>query len=346
MSLIDKLTSLFASGFAIIEAVGDATCEELKNAHIPPHLANQLVAARRMLFGATTHSRYQKRVRKVAVDKQLDVLLIIAQTTARVKHETTRWRLREELLASTLAAEPLRKYANKRIKDLQPPAPPEPGITYTRHRGDAASVKITTDSATIADLKANLKDLNDLTALFDGTLAKQPIATTVTITLDELTDVIRGDDSVEIIATNGARYTGEEFVNRMVADYGYAVLFHPLIGPIDAFRTARTANYKQALMARAETNTCVWPDCRRPADETQIHHLKAWKNGGNTNQENLCCLCAFHNAVNDDERLHGKFGYMTRIDGKLQWVPPTTGHVDANAEARLAQDRLTEVSAK
>lgn len=69
------------------------------------------------------------------------------------------------------------------------------------------------------------------------------------------------------------------------------------------------------------------------------------ENGGNTNQENLCCLCAFHNAVNDDERLHGKFGYMTRIDGKLQWVPPTTGHVDANAEARLAQDRLTEVPA-
>ena len=112
------------------------------------------------------------------------------------------------------------------------------------------------------------------------------------ITLDQLTDILNDDgDDVLLKMTNGATITGAELVTRMLADIGLVTLVHPVEGPINLYRLSRFANYKQRLMAMAENPTCPWDGCHHPADTAQIHHLKAWTHGGNTNPKNLTVAC-------------------------------------------------------
>lgn len=149
------------------------------------------------------------------------------------------------------------------------------------------------------------------------------LRTNVIITLDELTTVLRDDgDDIILKMTNGATMTGRDFVTRILADAGLVTLVHPYHGPANLYRLSRVANDKQRLMAMAESPTCAWPGCHHPADKAQVHHLKAWKFGGNTNPENLTMACPYHNGVNDDDPSKPRRGRLERVNGKVRRSPP------------------------
>lgn len=100
---------------------------------------------------------------------------------------------------------------------------------------------------------------------------------------------------------------------------------HPEEGPVNLYRTARVANDKQRIMAAAENPRCAWPGCNQPADLSQVHHLKAWSNGGETNMKNLVMCCAYHNGVNDDDpNAPPRRGRLERVGGRIVWRPPFT----------------------
>ena len=75
-------------------------------------------------------------------------------------------------------------------------------------------------------------------------------------------------------------------------------------------------------MARATQPICTSPDCRRGADQCEIHHIQAWKNGGETNVNNLAPLCRYHNRVNDDDAHLARRGHVEMRGGAPVWVSP------------------------
>ncbi|ERS50792.1 MULTISPECIES: HNH endonuclease signature motif containing protein [unclassified Corynebacterium] len=139
-------------------------------------------------------------------------------------------------------------------------------------------------------------------------------------------DSAHGSDSdgdVVVQLTNGATMTGAELVRRAFTEHGYVTLIHPVDGPVNLYRTSRFASAKQRLMAAAENPVCPWPECRYPADECQVHHLNAWKNGGETNPRNLTIACPYHNGVNDDDPNAPPLrGHLARVNGTIRWLPP------------------------
>lgn len=127
----------------------------------------------------------------------------------------------------------------------------------------------------------------------------------VGIVLDEHTRILEGDgDDVELLATDGARMTGSEFVRLMLRDRAVvdrAVLVHPVSGPVDLYRLERFASPKQREILRQVYGVCAHPQCNRPGVYSEAHHKDSFARGGMTNLDNLVLLCPWHNAANDDD---------------------------------------------
>ena len=103
----------------------------------------------------------------------------------------------------------------------------------------------------------------------------------------------------------------------------------------------RLAGFEQRIMASAEHPTCARKGCNKPADYAQVHHLVPWKAGGATNPPNLTMLCAYHNGINDDdpEKPTGA-GYVFRIRGDVDYIPPWGEPITAQAAYQAAQRGL------
>lgn len=274
----------------------------------------------------------------------LPVLQEIEHLLARTKTQKDAWDLRVEL-CRTPAAD-IRHVAKKRLAELYPPKPAEPGLRFTRSKNPLWKMALTAPSHLIADIEAAIDTATDTAtatasdatspdqvAAFEsiffgnGPATKTTVTTEILITLDELDEILDGDgEEILLRLTNGTTMTGAEYVNRKLSSYAYATLFHPLKGPVNAYRTTRFATEKQRLMAKAESPVCIWPGCHHPADKSQVHHIRSWKAGGNTNSANLAMLCPFHNAVNEDYYPGApppqKWGRIRRINGTLHWEPP------------------------
>ena len=63
---------------------------------------------------------------------------------------------------------------------------------------------------------------------------------------------------------------------------------------LDVGQTQRTANRQQRRALRAMHRTCVHPDCTVTFDNCRIHHVKFFRNGGNTDIDNMVPLCEKH----------------------------------------------------
>ncbi|WP_244977413.1 HNH endonuclease signature motif containing protein [Corynebacterium lizhenjunii] len=156
--------------------------------------------------------------------------------------------------------------------------------------------------------------------------ARPQVRTNVIIRLEDLDTIIHGHgEEITVELTNGARMTGAQLVARKLADIGLITLIHPFTGPVNLY-TARSASYKQRLMAWAEHPTCAWPGCNKPAEESQIHHIRRHKDNGQTEPSNLVPLCKYHNGTNDDDptKPTGR-GIIDRINGRIVWFPPWGG---------------------
>jgi hypothetical protein len=63
---------------------------------------------------------------------------------------------------------------------------------------------------------------------------------------------------------------------------------------VDVGRAKRLATTDQRRALRAMHRTCAAPDCTVRFGDCDIHHRKAWREGGATNLENLLPLCSKH----------------------------------------------------
>jgi hypothetical protein len=115
-------------------------------------------------------------------------------------------------------------------------------------------------------------------------------------------------------------------------------------------RAKRTAQPGQRLALFAKDRGCTKPGCRQPATWVEIHHVKAWINGGLTDIDVLAPACPAHHALIGDGDDQWQTIMVTEGPdaGRVAWIPPKfvdpeqvprvnhAHHVDATIEAAWA----------
>ncbi|MDK8763753.1 HNH endonuclease [Corynebacterium sp. MSK218] len=194
------------------------------------------------------------------------------------------------------------------------PAPPSPGASVTPHPSANPAAGSTANPGTSANPAAGSDSVQHA--------GPGPGTTVPPASPDRSTAVQPGPapDLGDIVVqlSNGAKITGAELIERELAEEGLVMLVDRVKGPVELHRTQRLASDKQRTMAIGEQPTCAWDSCLCGADYAQIHHITEWRNGGDTNPENLTPLCEYHNAING---LPGR-GRIVRENGRIKWQPP------------------------
>lgn len=362
MNALQTFLKGLAPGMDIIADCHGLSLRALIAAGCPDTTATRLLTLADTYFGTTAFRRQQRDsiAASRANGHSLTALLTIERHAAKLKKKRDAWALRRELCGMKGKVSDIDKRGRARVKELKGPVKRQPGVKIYRRADGPWTMSITGPSADIADMHAAIdKDapLASVQNIFHGEAAARPSVTTnVVLRLDELDRIVdfgsgsspagsgstagshsnvsagsgpgstRSADSqgdVVVQLTNGATMTGAELVRRAFTEHGYVTLIHPVEGPVNLYRTSRFASAKQRLMAAAENPVCPWPECRYPADECQVHHLNAWKNGGETNPRNLTIACPYHNGVNDDDPNAPPLrGHLARVNGTIRWLPP------------------------
>ncbi|MEX3515163.1 MULTISPECIES: HNH endonuclease signature motif containing protein [unclassified Corynebacterium] len=317
-----------ADGITYLSLARDLDYDTLLSWGEDPQAARTLLGLRDLFFSTASFSAQRAAARDAAAETghSYAALLAIYSQVKRLKRQSDAISLLLELARTPGDAKKLRSLGRKRVNDIQPRPPRNPGVNVTRRSDGTATLSITASSLDIADLHAHIKTVEDARAVFERGAERPQITTNVVIQLDEFVQLLDGSgQDVELQLTNGGRLTGAELVGRILSDYGYVGLFHPVHGPLNLYRSKRLATWKQRHLAMLENPTCAWPDCRAPAEDCQVHHLQAWAAGGNTNADNLVTLCRYHNSVNDDSPARSRRGRLVRRHGRVVWTPPRRG---------------------
>lgn len=86
---------------------------------------------------------------------------------------------------------------------------------------------------------------------------------------------------------------------------------------LNEYRTKRIATRALSLALIARDKGCSFPDCDKPPEWTQPHHIRAWADGGPTDLDNLTLLCGPHHRNFEQQ------GWTCLVKDKLPWwIPP------------------------
>lgn len=86
---------------------------------------------------------------------------------------------------------------------------------------------------------------------------------------------------------------------------------------LNEYRDKRIATRAQSLALIARDRGCSFPDCDKPPEWTQRHHIQSWADDGNTDLDNLTLLCGPHH------RSFKQQGWRCTVKDRLPWwIPP------------------------
>lgn len=89
--------------------------------------------------------------------------------------------------------------------------------------------------------------------------------------------------------------------------------------PLDVGRTQRTATPAQRKALHARDRGCRFPGCDRPPEWADVHHIRFWSHGGQTNTDDMLLLCRkHHTAVHE-----GGWHISVATPGPLIFISPT-----------------------
>lgn len=105
-------------------------------------------------------------------------------------------------------------------------------------------------------------------------------------------------------------------LSRIACDSEVArVVFGPAGEPLDVGRSQRTFTGAQRHAVVARDRTCAYPDCDRPPQLGEVHHVAWWaRDGGSTSVANGVLLCWYHHDVVHRENLA-----IRRRDGRWEF---------------------------
>jgi len=112
----------------------------------------------------------------------------------------------------------------------------------------------------------------------------------VTIEHDTLKDAVRGAGH-----TLDGTVLSPQTVRKLACD---ASIIPMVLGsksqPLDVGRTKRLVTPALLAALWARDKACTFPNCGRPPQWTDAHHVKHWIDGGPTALTNLALLCGYH----------------------------------------------------
>lgn len=196
-----------------------------------------------------------------------------------------------------------------------------PGIGGPCVTGTPSEAQVTGDARTFAQRTHDAVKTVCRTMLSSGTLGQHnglPVTVVATTTLAELT---AGAGRAH---TGGGTYLPIPTLIRMAADaHPYLALFcNPRQIKLYYGRTRRTASPGQRLALHAIDRGCTKPGCTATAYQSQVHHaVRDWKDGGNTDIDQLTLACGCDNRLVDNTPT----GWTTRkrkSDNRTEWIPP------------------------
>lgn len=335
MTFDDLLDALGGAALAALEGFDR---ERAIAAGVSPRHAADLRLVHRAYWGPSRSPKQQRLAREDAIAGGFTVeqLVVVEKRIAHIRDLGERMRLRRALLASHCTYEALKRRAD-RLVPREEPAAPKRQVRFSGSRLGMRSMTVTADERSIADLEHALRAginpdqpaapqmVEPLLRLLRGNggvaaAAPRPL---LLIPLPDYVSILggAGDDTI-LGLSDGTTMTGAEY---LAANFGEALevaLFHPQEGAVNLYRTQRRANQKQRDLARAMMPVCPVPGCRHGADACEIHHIKAWKHGGQTNISNLVPLCRYHNGTNDDDPGVTRRGRIVKVGAQPVWRSP------------------------
>lgn len=312
--------------------------EAALSAGIRPSHVNEWALVHHTYFGPTKQTAQQQRAVELARQSKMsiDQLALIEKKLQYVKDSREKWKQRFALLGVSGGYETVRRQANEAVSVEE--TAPRKQVRFSKSRKGRRTMTVTGEERDIADLEHVLSRgvdkarpvapqlLENFLRLMRGGGAGVPFAAPrpmVLVPLPALAEILRGDgDDIVLGLTDATTMTGAEFVQQCAGAELELAAVHPQEGPVNLYRGERLANKKQRDLARVAAPVCPVPGCRHGADACEIHHITAWRNGGETNWDNLAPLCRYHNRVNDDDPSRAARGRIERVRGTPVWRSP------------------------
>jgi hypothetical protein len=109
-----------------------------------------------------------------------------------------------------------------------------------------------------------------------------------------------------------------ETVERRICSSGLVpILFDDDGSALNLGRKQRLHNARQRVVIAARDGGCIAPGCDRPAAWCEVHHIKEFGAGGNTDLADGVLLCRHHHML-----MHNNGWRINRIGGRYWLVPP------------------------
>ena len=332
MTVLGELASTLSRGMDIVEEAVGKTASEIASLGVPDALAIDLAALAEPFAPSNSFQRLRRETMERGRAHSLTTLLAVEKQARKLRTEAERWRVRHTALATAGDTRDVEKKARELVAARSPRRERKPGIRFAQHPDGQATLTICGPSADLTDMRDSLDCSSAESALAglkqrwfgEGNPSQPTISVMLVTNMENYARALEGHE-VWFQLSNGALISSTELATRNILDHGFHVLMHPVHGPVNLHRVSRFASTKQRLMATAENPRCAWLGCKKGANDCQVHHLKAWRHGGETSAENLTMACQYHNAVNDDETAGGR-GWLER-HGTVYWVPPSGWYI-------------------
>ncbi len=328
---------------ALVEAMSASALETLASfdlhvalaAGFAPDRARAFSRLQTVYFGRTSFTRKQREARSRAAGFSLDELLLIERRIGRVSDTAERWGLRLELLLVDGGYRAIEQAARELVPADD--APVSDAAKFGPTRNGKKTLHWTLDEREMTDIEfagrqgidpakpAAEQVAQNLAAIFfgGGGAARAVPRPILAVGLPDFVRIMAGEgDDVVLALSDGTTMTGAEFLAAQFGDILEVATFHPEAGAVNLYRTERRANQKQRDLAKMVSPVCAFPGCRHGADACELHHVTAWKHGGETNLDNLAPLCRYHNRINDDDPGQSKRGRVAMIRGAPVWISP------------------------
>lgn len=182
------------AGMNLVAGVAGLSFEQLR-AWGPESVARSLLALYDVYFAPTSFNRKQARAVSAARANghDLPTLLLIERFAGQLKKQREAWDLRVELCGIAGDEKAVARYARKRIRELNPPPAPKPGVTIRRGK-ELSKLTLTAPAALIEDLRPNIDEddpVGSFTAAFrEGRLARPAPQTLAVMELPEYATIL------------------------------------------------------------------------------------------------------------------------------------------------------------
>jgi hypothetical protein len=121
-----------------------------------------------------------------------------------------------------------------------------------------------------------------------------------------------------LASTSYGQHLSVDQALRLADEAAIAWIVHNSTGGILNYGTTqRLASPKQTLALIARDQGCAFPGCTSPPEWTERHHITPWRDGGQTDLNNLCLLCDHHH-----DRINTGGWTITMNDGLPWFTPP------------------------